>query len=196
MPLRYCGFGFFNWLLLSGKEFCIVSPCRAKEYRWDMDQIVLSLKALFSKPTLAAVWAVVAAVFSHIFGLVDGELMVVIFYLVVIDTFTGLAASISEGQPIISRKLFRLAVKVVVYSSFIGLVGIVGRVCLNSEISGLCLVAMSDGNMQTLAVLWVIGTEIKSVIENLGRSGVSMPKAIKDKIDSVFTRRLEEEKER
>jgi phage-related holin len=196
MPLRYYGFGFFNWLLLSGKEFCIVSPCRAKEYRWNMDQIVLSIKALFSKPTLAAVWAVIAAVFSHIFGLVDGELMVVIFYLVVIDTFTGLAASISEGQPIISRKLFRLAVKVVVYSSFIGLVGIVGRICLNSEISGLCLVAMSDGNMQNLALLWVIATEIKSVIENLGRAGWKVPQPIQDKINAVFNRRLAEEEER
>jgi hypothetical protein len=30
MPSRYCGFGFFCWLFSSGKEFCIVSPCRAK----------------------------------------------------------------------------------------------------------------------------------------------------------------------
>jgi len=86
-----------------------------------MDQIALSLKALVAKPTITAVWVVIASVLAHIFGLVDAELMMIVMYFVMFDTVTGILASGYEGHPIISRKLFRSVVKVVVYFSFIGI---------------------------------------------------------------------------
>jgi phage-related holin len=155
-----------------------------------MDQISLSLKALFAKPTLTAVWAIGVAVFSHIFGLVDGELMMIVFYFVIIDTLTGLFAAGAEGQPIISRKLFRSVVKVVVYFSFIGIAGLIGRICLNGSTHALCVDALSDGMFQTMALLWVMAMELKSINENFGRLGYKVPQVIEDRINTLFSKGL------
>lgn len=151
-----------------------------------MDQIAIAIKALIASPKLSAAWAVVTAFLVHIFGLVNAELMLLTVYLVLIDALTGIPASRKEGELVQSRKLFRTVVKVVVYFSFYGTVGIIGRACLNEETSALCHGLMSDGTLQTMALLWVMGIEVKSIIENLARLGFKIPAKIQDGVNDIF----------
>lgn len=90
--------------------------------------------------------------------------------LIALDTMTGVVAGIKAGHPLSSAKFSRVLSKAVAYSSVVAVVSICGKY----------LPGMSDFRIPGItAVLYLIlATEGISVLENVSKLGVKLPKGL------------------
>lgn len=107
-----------------------------------------------------------------------------------LDTITGLTASWKEGKEITSRRGLSFIVKVVFYFGSIVLVSLI------KHSVGITQPALTEtvNILQSTVVWWIIGLEVKSNLENLGRIRGSMPEWIRRRILSLFNAPLVDEK--
>ena len=100
----------------------------------------------------------------------EWKFVLAILFVLVVDTISGLIASLLEGKKITSAKLSRFAVKVFLYFG--------GVIALKSVENAFPIVG---GHLVRAYALFVIVTEVLSFFENIERSGIkpSLKKAKK-----------------
>lgn len=88
--------------------------------------------------------------------------------LVLIDFATGIYSSWKTDSPILSRKVYRTAVKIVVYGLLVASARLI-------ETSGL---QHSLGDLDAYVIVFLSVTEGISVLENIGRAGYVIPRKL------------------
>lgn len=112
------------------------------------------------------------AALSFMFDFVYKDALIAIFILLIFDFAIGLGAVKKNGEPIQSAKIFRSAIKVVVYFLLIS----AGRL---AEIGTQSLFPIIDEVvMGFLAV-----TELISILENAGKLGYAIPQKLLNRLN-------------
>lgn len=107
---------------------------------------------------------VVFAVGTWLFDPLYAEALLALFILVLVDFFTGVAASRKEGQTIRSARIRETAKKLTAYFAMIAA----------AHISETALPAMV-GILDETVTGYLVATELKSILENMGRLGYASP---------------------
>lgn len=139
-----------------------------------MSELGYYLKTLFTGPiTWKLLGSSLLAIFTHIAG-ADWLAYEILFILVIIDSFTGVAAAINIKQKISSRRFFRTGYKLLLYFSLIiaahQLVRITGLIEW----------------VETFMVLFLASTELLSIIENAHKLGIPIPAWVSTKIENTI----------
>ena len=113
--------------------------------------------------------AYIIALMAWFFGGLDGFIKVLLAFSVV-DYFSGLAVAWTERK-INSRVGFKGILKKCVMFSLVGIANLLGG-----------LIGGSDA-VRTVVILFYIGNEGISIMENAFRLGVPFPKALRDKFE-------------
>jgi phage-related holin len=114
----------------------------------------------------------IALIPALIFDPAKAQVMYALLLIIGVDFLTGLFASAKTGQPIVSRKIYRSAVKLVVYSILI----MAARL---TESSGL---EHTIGDLDGFVVIYLAVTELVSILENIGRAGYIIPRKLLNKL--------------
>lgn len=147
-----------------------------------MDAIIYAIKSFFAAPKMTAFFSVASAIFAYLFQVASYEVLVIIMALMFLDTVTGITAAWTEGKEITSRRGFGLIIKSVFYFGSIILVSLIKHsVLLNNE-----ALAPSVDLLQGGMTWWIVGLEVKSNLENLGRLNGGIPDWIRRRILSIF----------
>jgi phage-related holin len=129
------------------------------------------IASLADSPALKAVAAALGGALGYIFPTSAVlETATIAAILIVVDTITGLWASLVTGKPIESRKASRMLTKLVGYCIAVATVSLTVR---SLPSLGHWQVGACTG---ILAI--VIATEAVSIIENLERIGVKLPRKL------------------
>lgn len=94
--------------------------------------------------------------------------LTILFALIMIDTGTGIAASLREGQGIQSRKLLSLAIKVVIYFTILA----------SAHLADKALIMPI--NLGGFLNSWLVLVELISILENANRFGIPLPTVLID----------------
>ncbi|MCX8009334.1 MAG: phage holin family protein [Patescibacteria group bacterium] len=124
--------------------------------------------------------AVVGAVIGYLFGESTG-LLLVLFWMVVIDYGTGMVAGYTEGT----------------LSSKVGFKGIVRKVMIFVMVALAHLVdsALGTKNMfRDATIVFYMANELLSIFENAGRMGVPVPERLTQAVEVLKGRSKEAEK--
>ena len=108
--------------------------------------------------------------YSFLFDVNQGDALIAIIVLIVIDFITGFASAKISGEEIKSAKVFRSAIKLVIYFMMISAAHMV-------ELASGILSIADDTVIAFLAV-----TELISLIENIGKMGFAVPKKMLNKL--------------
>lgn len=98
------------------------------------------------------------------------NVVMAVLMLVAMDFVSGLYASYKCDQPIVSRKIYRSAVKVVVYTFIIASARL-------TETAG-----FNFFDVDGAAAMFLALTELISILENAGRAGYAIPRKILNKL--------------
>lgn len=147
-----------------------------------MDALTYAIKSLFAAPKMTAFFSVVSAIFAYLFQVASYEVLVIIMALMLLDTITGITASWTEGKEITSRRGFGLIVKSVFYFGSIILISLIKHSVAIHDVSLTPTVDLLQGGM----TWWIVGLEVKSNLENLGRLNGGIPDWIRRRILSIF----------
>lgn len=147
-----------------------------------MDAIAYALKAFITAPKFTLFTSIVAALLAYLFQVSSPELLLIIMFLMILDTITGVTASWTEGKEITSRRGFGLIVKSVFYFGSIVLVSLIKH---SVELNNPALSPSVD-LLQGGMTWWIVGLEVKSNLENLGRLNGGIPEWIRRRILSIF----------
>lgn len=138
---------------------------------------LIYLKALLEKtfayPAMKVLSGVFLAVFQFCFNPSYHSIMMAILVLIVFDFITGVYASFITGQEIKSAKIFRTAIKVLVYFMMIS-------ASYLTEHSIQINLYLDEIMMATIAL-----TELISIVENAGRCGYVVPQKMLNKLKSI-----------
>lgn len=114
-----------------------------------------------------AISATFVGVLCFLFDPLAKDALMALFILIIIDFFTGVAAAKHTGVPIMSSKIRRSAVKLVVYF------GMISAAHLTEAAVPEMLRLIDESVTAFLAV-----TELISIIENTGRLGYAIPRKL------------------
>lgn len=133
-----------------------------------MQPIIKAIEAFFGEPTLKAFFAALGVFGTYIFGFETMELWMIIGVLMIFDVTTGLMKAYRKREELTSRRMFDKLAQGAVYGIVIGTVNMIGRACecLNGE----CPTQVAS-LLRSAAAIWIIGTELKSISENLNSMG-------------------------
>lgn len=126
--------------------------------------IVISVKALFTDFSYKCFLTVLYLVYTFLFDVSHEKAIAAVITLIVFDFLTGISAAKYSGEEIKSAKVFRSAIKVVVYLTLIAGAHLI-------EVAGPAITAADDAVIAFLA-----STELVSLMENVGRMGFAVPK--------------------
>jgi toxin secretion/phage lysis holin len=149
----------------------------------NMSEFFNQLGVFFSQKMLSGISAsaILGSITFYMLG-INPELVFILFVMAVFDTITGVLKSKKLGIPLTSAKAFAFPSKIVLYFISISAFRLAGRAATIAY--GLPEEAVIGA--ATGVVLWLIGWEIKSIIENFDEMGMSIPQWIKDKLSSFF----------
>lgn len=120
------------------------------------------------------VGAVIAIIIDFHFGDISRPLLSAIFMLIIFDFITGIHAAYVSGQEVRSSKIFRTAWKFVLYFMVVS-AGYFTEVVIGTDIY------ISKTIMIFLAL-----TELKSIFENVEKSGYPMPQKVYQAIKQLI----------
>lgn len=103
-----------------------------------------------------------------LFDTTKKDVMFALALLVFFDFITGIFASYKTDQPIVSRKIYRSAVKLTVYSVLIAAAHL-------TEASGL---QHTLGDIDGFVIIYLAVTELVSILENVSRMGYVIPRKL------------------
>lgn len=109
-------------------------------------------------------------VYSFMFDNLHTSSLFAIFMLIIIDFITGISAAKVSGEVISSAKVFRSAIKTVIYFMFISA----------SHLMEMTTPLLSFADELVISFLAV--TELISVMENVGKMGFVVPKNLLNKL--------------
>ena len=126
---------------------------------------------IFSNASVKASGAVVYFLFDYLFDESQHAALSAILILVLIDFMTGIIASAYHKQQIKSAKIFRTALKIVIYF------GSISACFLTEKAIGYNLM------LDEILVAFLAVTELISVLENMGRLGFALPNKLLNRLD-------------
>lgn len=129
----------------------------------------IALKSIFADMTLKLIFAIAYVMYAFLFDVTQAHALLAIIVLVLLDFATGISAAKVSGEEIKSSKVFRSAVKVVMYMTLI-------------SASHLLEVASVIGFADDTVIAFLAATELISLIENVGRMGFAVPKKLLNKL--------------
>lgn len=118
-------------------------------------------------------FALLIPVYTFLFGDIETKVALGLVVLIVFDFFTGLAAAKKCGHEIKSAKVFRSAIKLVVYFMFVAAGHLV-------EVTNPIVLGFVDDTIMGFLAI----TELISIIENIGNIGFAIPKKLLNKLQS------------
>ena len=118
--------------------------------------------------------AFLVPVYGFLFGEIETQVSLGLVTLIVFDFFTGLAAAKKCGQEIKSAKIFRSAIKLVVYFLFVAAGHLV-------EVTNPIVLGFVDDTIIGFLAI----TELISIIENIGNIGFAVPKKLLNKLQEL-----------
>lgn len=116
-------------------------------------------------PTIPKVVAALGLLVTFLFGDIYHDAIIALLMLMAFDTILGIAATVSEGQSITSRRFSRVLYKGIVYMMSIS-AGYFLDLTLPFDLA------------QATMVGFVATTEFISILENMGRLGYETPKKL------------------
>ena len=114
--------------------------------------------------------SVLGVIGANLLGEENYKMLLFLGTLIVIDLLTGMIASITQGQPIQSRKAFKTATKATVYLLFFSASYLTHNIVPYSEF-------ITTGVISFLAI-----TELLSVMENMAKMGYALPAKLLNQI--------------
>ena len=123
----------------------------------------------------------VGALTGYLLGKDNYDLLLVMLTLIILDWITGIGAAIKNGQPVQSLKIWKTAVKIMVYLSLI----------ITAQ---LCGARLGLNDVDKLLIAFYIATEAYSIIENADKMGFPVPAlfkaAIKGKLEESENKKV------
>ena len=132
---------------------------------------------------MKGVIACIAGVFSYFTGCIN-ETVIILAVLVVCDYATGVIASIYTDKKYSWRQGVKGAVKKACYA-FVILMGFVSDYILTKGIADIGVDLNTKGKIGMIVVLYLIGTEGFSILENLVKIGVPVPEKLKKFFEKI-----------
>ena len=120
-----------------------------------MQKIVLAWQSKF----ITGLFFVVTSFF---FDALQKDALLALTALIVIDFFTALLAAYKSGEPVRSAKVFRTALKMVVYFTLV-------------SAGFLAEKAIAIGVIDEIILGFLVATELISVLENTAKAGYAVP---------------------
>jgi toxin secretion/phage lysis holin len=117
--------------------------------------------------------ALVYAVFEFTFDCNTHEALMALLIIIIIDFVTGIIASRYCGQQIKSSKIFRTALKILIYF------GSISASFLVEKIIGYNI------GVDEILIIFLGITELISILENMGRLGFAVPKKVINMLDDM-----------
>lgn len=136
-----------------------------------MQSILKAIESFLNEPSSKGFFAAIGTLMSYVFGFETMELWLIIGVLMIFDVVTGLFKAYRNKQQITSRRMFDKLAQGAVYGVVIGTVNMIGRAC--SCLNGECPEQIASV-LRSAAAIWIIGTELKSIIENLNDLGYKL----------------------
>ncbi len=131
-----------------------------------------ALIKLADKAVLKIMYSSIFAIFANIFAGLNHEGVTICYMLMIGDFITGIVASHKEGHRIRSSKLIRTVEKMALYGILIITGYFVDKV-----------VGMSLG--QPATIIFVAVTEATSIMENIARAGLPVPRKLLTKFIDI-----------
>jgi phage-related holin len=128
--------------------------------------LVALLRKILSYPIEKTLISIILSVFALLFDETTYQLLLGLLFLIIFDFFTGITAAKISGEIIASAKVFRSALKIVVYFILISAANLAGE-------SVIVIDFIDDITLGFLAA-----TEFISIMENAGRMGFCVPKKL------------------
>lgn len=133
--------------------------------------IYLAIKSIFSDAALKIFFTVFYIGYAFFFDEAHTKSIIAVVVLIMIDFVTGIAAAKFTGEEIKSSKVFRSAVKVVIYLTLISSAHLL-------EIAS--IISFADDTV----IAFLACTELISLIENIGKMGFAVPKQMLNKLQT------------
>lgn len=119
-----------------------------------------------------ALVSLVVISFQFLFDPLQYQVMISIIVLLVIDFLTGVYASYRAGEPLVSYKIFRSALKTAAYFLLIS-AGYVSERAIGIHFIDETIMA------------FLAATELKSIIENISKAGFAVPQNLLKKLQDI-----------
>lgn len=134
------------------------------------------VKELFNLITVKAI-ALLVPLYTFFFGTIEHKVALGLAILVIFDFLTGVAAAKILGHEIKSAKIFRSAIKFVVYFLFVAAGHLV-------EVTNPTVLGFVDDTIMAFLAI----TELISIMENIGNMGFAVPKKLLNKLHDFNNR--------
>lgn len=131
--------------------------------------IYLAIKSIFSDVALKILFTVFYIGYAFFFDEAHTKSIVAVIVLIMIDFVTGISAAKYTGEEIKSAKVFRSAVKVVIYLTLISSAHLL-------EVAS--IITFADDTV----IAFLAATELISLIENIGKMGFAVPRQMLNKL--------------
>lgn len=128
--------------------------------------------------TMKGIIGVITGLAGYFLGCIN-ETVVILAVLIVCDYLTGVIASIYTDKKYDWKQGIKGAVKKCCYA-FVILIGFVSDYILSKGIADIGVDLNTKGKIGTVVVLYLIGTEGFSILQNLVKIGVPVPEKLKN----------------
>lgn len=131
---------------------------------------------------IIAAWhskAIVGAALAFIgffFDKLQGEALIALLCLILMDFFSALLAAYKSGEPIRSSRIFHTALKIVVYFALVS-AGFMAEK------------AVAIGVIDEVIMGFLVVTELISILENAGRAGYAVPTGLLNTLKDYKSKR-------
>lgn len=135
------------------------------------DYIIYILYVAFHPSVFKALFAIGYIMFSFMFDVQQGPVLLALFMLVLMDFMSGIAAARYNDEPIRSSKIKHTAIKLTAYFAIIS----------GAHLAELGITHYLTVIDETVTAFFLL-TELISLLENAGRMGVDTPKGLLSKL--------------